>query len=101
MLILKKLIENELREANNKFPEFQSRHEAYGVLKEELDDIGTGILIDYWQHCRNDKYNKYGNKDTNNLLDCLEAAVNCAMKELIQVGAMIQKAKFLEKTGGV
>lgn len=122
MLVLEKLIENELKAANNKFPPFQSRHEAYGVLleeyeeiKEEIDDIGTGIIKDYWKLCRKLKnknqvapglvdkgyYSTYGDKEAKKLLDNLEAAINCSFKELIQLGAMVQKAKILEKTGGV
>lgn len=103
MLVLKKLIENELKAANKKFTPFQSRHEAYGVLleeyeeiKEEIDDIGTGIIKDYWRLCRDSKTKAYGDMEANRLLDCLDAAINCAFKELIQLGAMVQKAKTLE-----
>jgi len=118
MLVLKKLIENELKAANTKFPPFNSRHEAYGVLKEEyeeikeeIDDIGIGILKDYWKLCRKLKnknqvapglidkgyYSTYGDKEAKKLLDNLEAAINCSFKELLQLGAMVQKAKKLEE----
>jgi hypothetical protein len=102
MLVLKKLIENELKAANDKFPPFQSRHEAYGVLLEEyeelsaeIDDIGTGILKNYWRLCRESK--KRDSEEAKKLLEALEAAINCSFKELIQLGAMIQKAKILEE----
>jgi hypothetical protein len=101
MLVLKKLIENELSAANDKFPPFQSRHEAYGVLLEEyeelsaeIDDIGTGILKNYWRLCRESK--KCDSEEAKKLLDSLEAAIDCSFQELIQLGAMIQKAKELE-----
>jgi hypothetical protein len=101
MLVLKKLIENELKAANDKFPPFQSRHEAYGVLLEEyeelsaeIDDIGTGILKNYWRLCRESK--KRDSEEAKKLLEALEAAINCSFQELIQLGAMIQKAKELE-----
>jgi len=101
MLVLKKLIENELKAANDKFPPFQSRHEAYGILCEEyeelceeIDDIGEGILVDYWQLCRNSK--NCGPEEAKKLLEALESAINCGFKELIQLGAMIQKSKELE-----
>jgi hypothetical protein len=102
MLVLKKLIENELKAANDKFPPFHSRHEAYSVLleeyqefKEEIDDIGEGILVDYWKLCRGSK--NFSHEEAKRLLDCLETAINCAFKELIQLGAMVKKAKNLEK----
>jgi hypothetical protein len=101
MLVLKKLIENELKAANDKFPPLQSRYEAYGVLLEEyeelsaeIDDIGTGILKNYWRLCRESK--KCDSEEAKKLLEALEAAINCSFQELIQLGAMIQKAKELE-----
>ncbi len=33
----------ELREANEKFPSFNSRHEGYAVIKEELDELWDDI----------------------------------------------------------
>jgi hypothetical protein len=101
-MILKKLIENELKVANDKFPPFQSRHEAYSVLleelqelQEEIDDISYGIINDYWQLCRGSK--KRNSEEAKKLLDSLESAINCAFKELIQLGAMVQKSKNLEE----
>lgn len=106
MLVLEKLIENELKAVNKKFPPFASRHEAYGVLKEEMEelfteieDIKIGILDDYWELCRKFKnknqvapglvekgyYSTYGDKEAKKLLDNLEAAINCSFKELIQL----------------
>jgi hypothetical protein len=97
------LFENELREANKEFPLFQSRHEAYGVMKEELEevieeikDIEIGILEDYWKLCRNSKNKQHNDKNCNILLNCLESAIICSMKELIQLGAMVKKARLLE-----
>lgn len=91
----------ELNNANNKFPSFQSRHEAYGLMleefeeaREEFDDVFTGINEDYWKFCRTDKVNN--SKELDNLLKCLEASINCNIKELIQLGAMVKKAKMLE-----
>jgi len=101
-MILKKLIENELKVANDKFPPFQSRHEAYSVLleelqelQEEIDDISYGIIQDYWKLCRGSK--KRGPEEAKRLLDCLETAINCAFKELLQLGAMVKKSKNLEE----
>lgn len=118
MFILDKLIENELNKANKQNPPFHSRHEAYGVLKEEyeelkaeIDDVGTGILEDYWKLAKKFKhkntvnqtlvedgyYSIYGDKETNKLLNFLEASIKCSFKELLQLGAMVKKAKNLEE----
>jgi hypothetical protein len=93
-ITIKKLIDLELERANSKFPRFMSRHEAYGVMleeveeaAEELEDVYEGITVDYWAVCRRDK------EEVADLLIHLENGVNCAIKELIQLGAMIQKAK--------
>jgi hypothetical protein len=93
-ITIKKLIDLELERANNKFPQFKSRHEAYGVMleeaeeaAEELEDIYESITAYYWEACRRDE------EEVADLLIHLENGVNCAIKELIQLGAMIQKAK--------
>jgi hypothetical protein len=100
--MLEILIEKELAAANDKFPPFQSRHEAYGVLleelqelQEEIDDISYGIMQDYWKLCRGSK--NCSHEEAKKLLDALEAAINCAFKELLQLGAMVQKSKKLEE----
>jgi len=98
------LIDNELKNANNKFPQFQSRHESFGVMLEEfqeadkeIKDIKTGIIQDYWKLCRESKNIPLGDNEAKNLLKHLEADVVNAISELIQVGAMVQKAKKLEE----
>lgn len=117
MLILDKLIDNELKAGNEQNPPFHSRHEAYGVMKEEyeelkaeIDDIGIGVLEDYWKLVRRFKhkdtvapglvekgyYSTYGDKEAKKLLDLLESAIKCSFKELLQLGAMVKKAKNLE-----
>jgi hypothetical protein len=101
---IKNLVEIELKEANKKHSAtFQTRHEAYAVLKEELQealieivDIVNGLEQDYFNnHCMKDK--QFVPKNTLRLLDCLEASTKCAIYELIQFNAMINKAKLLEK----
>lgn len=42
------LVKNELELANNKFPLFNSPHEGYAVIKEELDEL--------WHEIKNDKH---------------------------------------------
>lgn len=99
--MIEMLINTELGKANKEFPQFQSRHEAYGVMLEEFEeaetefqDIKTGLLKDYWDKCKNSK--TATSKDTLFLLDCLEAAIKCNIKELLQLGAMVIKSKTLE-----
>lgn len=100
--IINDLIEEELKNANKKFPLFQTPHEAYGVMREELEesnqefkDIKQGILVEYWELCKNDK--KYNNIRfmRNKLLDTLDYTIINNIKELIQLAAMVKKAKML------
>jgi hypothetical protein len=102
--IILDLIEEELKEANNIYPLFQTQHEAYGVMREELEEawdefklIKKGILIDYWDLCKNDKDGDKAIriKVINELLRLLEGDVINCIKELIQLGAMLKKAKML------
>jgi hypothetical protein len=98
------LIQHELYEANEKFPQFQSRHEAFAVILEEfeeasneIEDIETGIIEDYWDFCKGSKNHEPGCDEIINFLDCLDAGIMCAIKELIQIGAMVKKARILEE----
>ena len=63
-----KLVVAELNSANEKFPMFNSSHEGYAVIKEELDEL--------WDEIKNNKYPM--------------SSVN-QKKEAIQVGAMAIK----------
>jgi hypothetical protein len=91
------LIKNELDRANKMFCLFNSRHQAYGVMKEEFEelideikDIEIGINTDYWNLCKND------NEEIGDLLLHLECGIKNAIIEMIQLGAMIEKTKILE-----
>lgn len=100
--LIELLILDELKKANNKFPQFQSRHEAWAVILEELEEsqdeidlLTKGILKDYWKLCRKDK-----NKDLYNsamfILEALQKKLKESIRELIQVGAMIKKSMQFE-----
>lgn len=100
--LLNDLIEEELKEANNIYPLFQTCHEAYGVMREELEEtseefknVKERILQDYWKLCRNDKFNINNKGTTDKLLTKLEIHILDTLKELIQLGAMVKKAKIL------
>jgi hypothetical protein len=88
------LVHLELERANEQFPMFSSGHEAYGVIKEELEETGeelrllSSILMHaYWTAVRkNDK------AEQRRLLESAKTnAVHCAA-EAIQTAAMLQKA---------
>lgn len=89
--IIHNLIEEELAEANQKHPLFHSPHEAYGVIKEEVEELHEelvaceGLLGDMWHRIREDM-------GTEDVLRLLQAHAIYAAQESIQVAAMAQKA---------
>lgn len=100
---INQMILKELEEANKKHPQFNSRHEAYAILKEEfeelfeeIEDVKNGINNNYWKYCRKSKYYEYGNKEIIKLLKHLEVGIKWAILELLQVGAMVLKSKDME-----
>lgn len=85
-----KLVEKELKSANEKFPLFQSDHEGYAVIKEEVEEAKEEVvwvkekLECIWELIRK-------NKDATLEAEFLkEFAIKGAI-ELIQVAAMAQK----------
>jgi hypothetical protein len=90
------LIKEELEKGTKKYGEFSSRHEAIAVINEEVEEFHNELfdiekgLEDYWNNIKKNTYDK-------ELLLHLEAASYCAIEELIQVAAMISKAKRLER----
>ena len=89
--IIHNLIEEELKEANQIHPLFQSPHEAYAVMLEELEETKEelvaceSLLMDMWHRIRND----WGTED---LLKKMQAHAMYMVQESIQFGAMCQKA---------
>jgi len=65
------LIESEYNRASNLYPDFHSNHEAYAVIKEEVDEL--------WDEIKKSKDVKGNNQ---------------IRHELIQVGAMV--VRYLE-----
>lgn len=73
---------------------FNSLHEGYGVLLEEVEEVIPEIkFLEKWLD------NFWHSIKVNNIsydLECVEEMLNCvknAMKELAQVGAVLQKIK--------
>ena len=89
--IIHNLIEEELAEANKMHPLFSSPHEAYAVIKEEVEELHEevvaceGLLSDMWGCVRSDCKPEW-------VLKQLQAHAIYAVQEAIQVAAMCAKA---------
>ena len=85
-----KLIEKELEEANEKHPLFQSPHEAWAVLKEEVEELADDTtelkarIKAMWSDVRSDRDIEPQSRLMYN------AAINAAC-EAIQTAAMCKK----------
>lgn len=88
------LISRQLSSANEKFPPFNSRHEAWAVIHEEIEELDNELadtkrgLFHYWTAIKK-------NADTDILIHVYNSLI-CALNELSQVAAMVQKAMVLE-----
>ena len=87
------LVEKELEEANKNFPLFHSKHEAYAVIKEEVEETATNTedvkneLCFLWSSIKAN--NNEFIKET--FQDLKEDSIRTAC-EAIQTAAMAQKA---------
>lgn len=86
-------VENELARANKQHPLFNSLHQSYGILAEEIAEAKeafeeTEIMFDKFFMCmRKDDYSS-----VNDYLAYIKKnAIDCAA-EMVQVAAMAQKA---------
>ena len=92
------LVINELKRAAEKHGEkFNSRHEAFGVLMEELEEATLShsllqqCLIKYWDSVKKDE------KDIAGKLDEIKLQAILLAVESIQIAAMACKAQVLEE----
>ena len=89
------LVGEELKDANKKYPLFHSPHEAYAVLKEEVEEAQYDLkrieekLDNMWARVRNDL-------SIENNADSIYAHAVNGIRELIQVCAMAEKIKQSE-----
>lgn len=85
-----KLVEKELKAANEKFPPFNSEHEGYAVLKEEIEEAE-----EYLNECKTWIESLWADIRQNE--NCMRNIYNLGSYatagaiELIQVAAMAQK----------
>ena len=93
--LVNELIQAEYLNAVVNFGEkYNSLHEGYAVLKEEIEEVITEIkFLEKWLD------NFWGSIKVNNYsydLECVEEMLNCvetSIKELAQVGAVLMKTK--------
>lgn len=88
---IERLAKIELAQANEKYPLFHSQHEAYGVLKEEIEEAVDEInkLLkheeQFWIDVKKDI-------KADHIIGLMKVDAIEAVKELIQVIAMCDKA---------
>lgn len=97
------LIDEEYKNACNKYgSEYHSLHEAYAVLKEEIEEAETEIkFLKRWFE------NIWESIKTDNITyqyDCIEELKSCvenSIKELAQVGAVVLKIRITPNSNRV
>ena len=94
------LTEKELAAANEKFPLFNGKHEAYGVILEEFEEAQEEMqnlecmVGDYWKGTKEN----HSQEETRKELEAIyNTAVNLAV-EAIQTAAMARKAIVSEES---
>lgn len=94
---IQELADEELKEANEKYPQFSSDHEAYAVILEELEETEKNVkamgycIQAMWDYVKRDKKPR---KSVENLKNF---ALNTAA-EAIQVAAMCDKFLMTKDT---
>ena len=90
--IIHSLIEQELKEANDKFPQFASDHEAWAVVREEFEETRNELeacderLFLVWEQVKR-------NYSTHRNYEMLENNAVQLIQEAIQLAAMCRKAR--------
>lgn len=87
---VEKVTENELNRANETFPLFNSTHEGWAVIQEEVKEMDTELKA--MAHALNNfTEDVFRNKDTTNIVRMIKEQATYAAAELIQVAAMCRK----------
>lgn len=90
---IEKLIDIELKEANEKYPLFHTPHEAYAVLLEEVEELEYDMevikeyMVSMWNNVKNDC-------DISAFKDRIEFYAIGVIQEAIQVAAMCKKIEM-------
>ena len=87
----------ELNLANEKFPQFNSKHEAIGVIDEEVYEMNTELeQTNKW--LKDLRVAVYRDYDLNKPITEMEKKLSAALAEGVQVLAMLKKFRcFLDK----
>ena len=88
---------NELNRANEKFPQFNSKHEAIGVIDEEVYEMNAELeQTNKW--LKDLRVAVYRDYDLNKPISEMEKKLSATLAEGVQVLAMLKKFKcFLDK----
>ena len=88
---------NELNRANEKFPPFNSKHEAIGVIDEEVYEMNAELeQTNKW--LKDLRVAVYRDYDLNKPITEMEKKLSAALAEGVQVLAMLKKFRcFLDK----
>ena len=88
---------NELNRANETFPQFNSKHEAIGVLDEKVYEMNTELeQTNKW--LKDLRVAVYRDYDLNKPITEMEKKLSAALAEGVQVLAMLKKFRcFLDK----
>lgn len=88
---------NELNRANETFPQFNSKHEAIGVIDEEVYEMNTELeQTNKW--LKDLRVAVYRDYDLNKPITEMEKKLSAALAEGVQVLAMLKKFRcFLDK----
>jgi len=95
MELIDQLIESELKEVDDKWPNYHSHHEAYAVIKEEVEELGHDLqsiemwLANYWQKVKGANGYKYED------LRVIKTKAKEAIKEAVQLHVTALRAERL------
>ena len=88
---------NELNRANETFPQFNSKHEAIGVIDEEVYEMNAELEQTNKWH-KDLRVAVYRDYDLNKPITEIEKKLSAALAEGVQVLAMLKKFRcFLDK----
>lgn len=92
------MLDEEIKSAAEKHGDFNSSHEAYAVILEEVEELTQQldymkeILAQLWEDIKRDTFKKHGyNRRDYSYIEIFIDNATDSIRESIQVGAMIKK----------